>query len=344
MSGSILWYVHDHGDGHLRRALAVIPHLTSPVVVAAGPGISGLESRCGAQAVDLPSDVDQQPGPTTGPWHYAPAGPALRARSLAIAAAVERFGCTTAVVDVSAEVTVLARLLGLRVVSLRQSGRRSDPTHSTAFASADAVWVPQHRALEPLNGEDVDERWQFSGAFSRFDGSAKCRRDRIRSELRTVVRMLCRGGHSLLLDEWARDTPPAGWRVVVIGTDLPQRGASDGDAMVLVRGIVDDVGPDLIDADVVITSAGWASVADVVACGARLVVVAEDRPFDEQRVRAEQLDRLGLAVHLDRWPSPRDLPGVLDRAMRLATDAWAPYHDGAGAARAAAIVERCHAS
>ncbi len=80
-----------------------------------------------------------------------------------------RVPCTTVVVDVSAEVISLARLLGLRVIAVRQSGRRDDPAHRMAFATADAVWVPQHHSLEPHVGA-TDERWHFTGAFSRYDG------------------------------------------------------------------------------------------------------------------------------------------------------------------------------
>ena len=36
----VLWYVHDHGTGHLARARAVIPHLRHGTVVAAGPAVA----------------------------------------------------------------------------------------------------------------------------------------------------------------------------------------------------------------------------------------------------------------------------------------------------------------
>src|SRR6185295_1867233 len=105
--------VHDHGSGHLARAAAVLPHLSSNVVVAAGPGIAARAARALDRAiVALPSDVPVEPSRTIGPWHHAPAGLTQRHRTLGLVAAVEAHGCTTAVVDVSMEVTVLARLLG----------------------------------------------------------------------------------------------------------------------------------------------------------------------------------------------------------------------------------------
>ena len=75
MSGAVLWYVHDHGSGHLARAAAVLPHLSSNVVVAAGPGIAARAARALDSAiVALPSDVPVEPSRTIGPWHHAPAG------------------------------------------------------------------------------------------------------------------------------------------------------------------------------------------------------------------------------------------------------------------------------
>ena len=339
--------------------LAVVPHMTSPVVVAAGPGVASVAAELvDGPVIALPSDVDSVVGPTVGPWHYAPSGPALRARSLAIADAVARHGCTTAVVDVSAEVTALSRLLGLRVVAVRQSGRRGDAAHRLAYASADVVWVPQHRDLEPTGDEAVDDRWQFTGAFSRCRSRCSAPR-RAPDHLRTVVLLVGRGGHSLDVGAWSRAAAPAGWNVVVVGTDRTDRtdrtDASDRTGRgatpsgpqpgaVEFRGQVDDIESLLGSADVVVTSAGWASVADVVACRSRLVVVAEDRPFDEQAVRAERLERLQLAVRLDHWPLPAELSSVLDRALSIRPEAWAAYDDGLGAQRAAALIDRCHTS
>ena len=105
---SILWYLHDQGRGHLGRAQAVLPHVAAPVVVAAGPRIADAARRhLDVEVVTLPPDsASDSDGPTPrGPWHHAPAGAVLRGRSLALVDVVARAGCTTAVVDVSMEVT-----------------------------------------------------------------------------------------------------------------------------------------------------------------------------------------------------------------------------------------------
>jgi UDP-N-acetylglucosamine--N-acetylmuramyl-(pentapeptide) pyrophosphoryl-undecaprenol N-acetylglucosamine transferase len=335
----VLWYLHDHGRGHLERARAVIPRLAAEVVVAAGPGVAGAATDAlGERVVALPTDVPMPCRPTVGPWHHAPSSPITTARALALTAVVEEHRCTTAVVDVSVEVTVLARLLGLRVITLRQSGRRDDVAHRIGLATADAVWVPQHRELEPI-GHDVDERWAFTGPFSRYDGIGRPARpaEPPAGGERLVVLLVGAGGHGLDPAAWRDVRPPPGWRVVIAGTT--ERFTGPG---VEAVGHREPILPLLAAADVVVTSAGWAAVADVVAAGARLVVVPEPRPFDEQLVRACALSTAGLAVCCPQWPAPDGLAAILGAALALRPERWASYHDGHGADRAAALVDGVH--
>jgi UDP-N-acetylglucosamine--N-acetylmuramyl-(pentapeptide) pyrophosphoryl-undecaprenol N-acetylglucosamine transferase len=336
---TILWYLHDRGRGHLGRAQAVLPNLSAPVVVAAGPHIADAARRgLDVEVVRLPPDTaDDCPTPR-GPWHHAPAGPLLRSRSLALVDVVARARCTTAVVDVSMEVTTLSCLLGLRTVTVRQSGRRDDQAHRIGLASADVVWVPQHRDLEPL-ADPTDGRWFFSGPFSRFDAEHASMSPPCNGTRRRVVVVLGGGGSAFDEDEWRRSVPPSGWEVVIAGG-----GAGWVNGSVSAVGHVEPLFGLLQTADVVITSAGWSAVADVVAAGRPFVAIAEARPFDEQAVRCAALAARGLACTRSSWPSPHDLPGILDEAGALDPAAWAPYHDGAGARRAAAMIDGVHRS
>lgn len=334
---SILWYLHDHGRGHLERARAVLPHVGAPVVVAAGPGIASLAERVlGTEVVALPSDVPSEPTATIGPWHHAPSGTTLRRRTTALLDVIEDHDCSTAVVDLSAEVTVLARLAGLRTIALRQSGRRTDVAHCVALDSADIVWVPQDRPLEPLDGP-TDERWFFSGSFSRLDATCRGRRPRSNGGIRHCVVLIGSGGTNFDAAPWRGVHPPDGWRITILGAGDPW---SCGGVRCL--GHVPSVEEHLATADVAITSAGWAAVADAVACGCRLVVVPEDRPFDEQRTRAEALAAAGLAIARPAWPLFDELADVLEAATRLDPRAWCRHHDGHGAQRSAAMIEQVH--
>ncbi len=334
---SILWYIHDQGRGHLGRAQAVLPHVAATVVVAAGPGIAAAARReLDVDVIALPPDAGSNGATPRGPWHHAPAGARLRERSLALVDVVAGADCTTAVVDVSMEVTALSCLLGLRTVTVRQSGRRDDPAHRIGFDSADVVWVPQHRDLEP-HTESTDCRWFFSGPFSRFDDDDDRSAPTRRRDVRRVVVVTGEGGTTFDEDDWRRSRPPAGWEVVIAGGRT--RWAN---GPVIAVGHVDPLSDLLRTADVVITSAGWSAVADVVATRRPFVAVAEARPFDEQVVRTDALAAHGLALVRAAWPSPGDLGALLDEAAALDPTAWAPFHDGAGAQRAAAMIDSVH--
>lgn len=337
---AVLWYLHDHGRGHLERARAVIPHLAAEVVVVAGPGVADLAgATLDVDVVDLPTDVPQRAIPTTGPWHHAPAGPTLRRRTARVVDVAERYDCATAVVDVSMEVTVLARLLGLRTVAVRQSGHRTDAAHRNGFASADAVWVPQHRSLEPID-EPIDDRWFFSGPFSRFDhrlGEPSGPRGAAGSAQHHAVILVGTGGTDFDMARWRHAEAPPGWTVTIAGT-----GECWTTTSVTSVGTIEPIHPLLASADLVVTSAGWAAIADTVAAGARVAIVPERRPFCEQAVRANALHAAGLAVSLPRWPKPDQLGQVIVATEALDMSRWGEVHDGHGAQRAARMIDELH--
>ena len=106
--------------------------------------------------------------------------------------------------------------------------------------------------------------------------------------------------------------------------------------------MVDDFDALLASADALVTSAGWGTVADAAAVRLPLVVVPEDRPFDEQLVRAQALEAAGLAVVAPRWPTPDELGPLLDATLALDLRRWDQVHDGRGARRAAALIEEVH--
>ena len=342
MTSSVLWYVHDHGDGHLQRCLAVLPHLEANVVVASSRcDLAARVPRSLATTSTLPSDVIAGAG-AQGPWHYAPTGAVTTGRAGALIDALRAYACTTAVVDVSVETAVLCRLAGLRVITLRQSGRREDDAHRIGFSSADAVWVPQHPELEPIDAASRSLPLRWSGGFSRFDAEPTTRSAArvalgIEPEERLMVMVIGRGGNRFPSTEWQVDCGPARTRVAILG--LEEAWQTDSSTSF---GRVENPFTWLVASDGVVTSGGWASVHDTVAAGTRLAIVAEPRPFDEQAVRADELHRRGLAVALDEWPTPDRVDGLLDVLLENDPDSWSEFYDHQGAQRAAALIDQVH--
>lgn len=308
------WYVHHHGRGHLTRLLSVLPYLSAPVTVASSlPRPGGLPDAVGWIRLER-DDLDEGSGhpslaePTaSGVLHWAPLGHAGHARRLAAIAALLP-EVETMVVDVSVEVTVLARLLGRRVVRFTQPGDRVDEPHALGDRLA-------HATIAPWPGTSDAARTHVGG-ISRFAGRARS----VAPRPGTVL-ALGGGGRD---DAWARmiegavaQTPDWSWSV--LGHDRWD----------------DDPWDALCSAEVVVTAAGQNAIADVAAAGARAIVLPRPRPFDEQVRTGEALRERGLAIVADAAP---DWPTLLERARALEPD-WRQWAVDGAAARAARIID-----
>ncbi len=308
------WYVHSAGSGHRQRMASIAPHLQTEVVgLSSLAAPAGREDRWVTLAGDLPTgcDLDVTAGSTL---HWAPRQhPGLRARMATIAAWVERARPSLMVVDVSVEVAVLVRAMGVPVVVAAMRGRRDDRAHRTAYDLADALLAPWPATLpEPWWPTGwLDKTWHV-GALSRFDERART------SAPGTGRAAVLWGGEGR--PPTVPDVPGWSW-------DLS--GAS---------GVAGDLWPVLQDADVVVTHAGQNARAEVAAARRPAVVVPQDRPFGEQQANAAAVARAGLAVVVDRWPAPQDWSALLQQACALPRR-WDRWSDGQGAPRAAALLD-----
>lgn len=316
------YYVHHHGRGHRTRAAEIARRLDTPVV-----GFGSLAAPGGWPGawVELPRDDAAAPlDPTAGGvLHWAPLDqPGHRERFGAIAARLAD-DLAAMVVDTSAEVTLLARLFGVRTVVLAMRGERTDRPHLAAYDAATRIVAPWRSATgaEPGWPQRWGEKATFVGAISRFDG-------------RCPPAVEHRGRRALLV--WGgggTDATPA---------DIEAARAATADWEWIVR-TPDDPSPDLwrelAEADVVITHGGANAVAEVAAARRPAVVIAQERPFGEQRATVRALRPLGCCTALDAWPPARTWPTLLADAAALDGTAWDRWSTGDGAAQAARVIE-----
>lgn len=354
------WYVHHHGSGHLRRFLAVREHL-GPEVVGMG-SLPRPEGVAPSGWLELPGDVPEgEPDDPTagGTLHWVPRRvDGLRQRTAAIAAWVERTRPDVLVVDVSAEVATLGRLLSVPTVVVGQRGIRTDPAHALAWAGASAVLLPWTAATDAPRDRPAGTTAVLCGAVSRFDAraapadaAASARAGGVRAPgaptgddgapavlgalPRRVLLLVGGGGHALHAEDAlaaADATPGTAWDVAG-ALRVPAR-----------PGLVDhgpraDVLPLLERADVVVGTAGANVVAEVAAARRPLVLLPQARPFDEQRRQAAALAPACPVVVADGWPPPAAWPALLREAAASPVAAWAAHHDGLGTRRMAAAVE-----
>lgn len=310
------WFAHHHGSGHLARSRAVRQHLTAPSALLTSAS-TDLRDRSLGPVVALPLD-DDPPGPhepVAAPLHYAPVGhDGVQRRAAAIAAWVARVRPSLCVVDVSVEVTMLLRLLGVPTVVLRQHGRRTDRAHRNGLDAATHLAAPFPERVDTPGAPVLHrQRTCHAGWVSRFDERPPVgvhdarRRLGLPLDVPVLTVLLGRGDATpTLVAPLARRL--TGWHVVAVGSDEPAHPAF------LPQGVVTDPWPHLCAADVVLTAASNNCVAEARASGRRLVVVPMERPFGEQADKAACLDRAGEATAV-RSLEEVDLD-LLDRVAR----------------------------
>ncbi|MGN6379607.1 MAG: glycosyltransferase [Gaiellales bacterium] len=262
-----------------------------------------------------------------GVLHWAPKlHDGLRLRTATIAAWIEKARPSLIVVDVSVEVALFCRLMGIPVVIAAMRGSRCDRPHRAAYDMADALLAPWPRKHVPdwWPRRWVEKTWHV-GAFSQFDAAPVPGRSTYGKR-----RLLLLAGHGGTdIDRQAvvsarAATPGWNWSVAGVGSWLDR----------------DQVWSALCESDVVLAHAGQTAVAEVAAARRPAIIFAQQRPHDEQVDTARTLGRAGIAIGLDQWPPPGALPDLLATAQTLDPARWCEWSSGNGAARAAGHLDR----
>lgn len=331
------YYAHHHGEGHRQRAAAIAARLPGRFTLI-GTGVGGLTGPF--EVLELPDDRPEDGGFTgedgcaerPASLHYAPLGHAgVRDRMRAIAAWIGDRRPALVVVDVSAEVAMLARLCSTPTVYVRLAGARWDTAHLDAFAGARALLAPFD-----VRGEDPGAPSWVCAKTSYVSGLGPTAAAEPRDDV--VLVALGRGGAAISgrdVADAARATPGRRWRVIG-----PMEALADAPANLEIAGWVADAPREIAAAGTVVAGAGDGVLAAVAAAGRPYVCIPEDRPFGEQRAKVAALEAAGAAIVLPAWPAARDWPAVLERASRLDARQIATFHDPGGVARAAALIRR----
>lgn len=226
------------------------------------------------------------------------------------------------VVDVSVEVAAFLRLLGVPVVVVAMPGDRTDPPHDLVYRLADHIIAAWPRELyEPAWLRRHSPKTTYVGGISRFDGRART------SPTDGEILILNGAGGSTLdmtfVNTLATAHPRFRWSSL---------GVAGGPW-------TDDPWPALCSADVVVSSAGQSSVADIATARRPAIVVAAQRPFAEQHALARALADADLALVRFDWPALADWPALVDRARSCDPQRWQRWQTNGAAARAATVIE-----
>lgn len=319
------YYVHHHGSGHLARATQIAAACSHDVV-----GLSALpappDTAAFADWVRLADDpgVEDPDSAAGGALHWAPLrSDGYRDRMRELSSWVVANRPAAVVVDVSVEVAALVRLLGVPVVVVAMPGVRDDAPHRHAHRLARTIVAPWPRDVLALpHLAEFDAKTIYAGALSRFDDRIEyVPADGIPG---SGVVLLGSGGDDVTEAQLDELRHVAGWTWQVLG------GAA---------GWHSDVHRALTGAQVVVAHGGQNALAEIAAARRACVIIAQDRPFDEQRVTAAALQQAGIATSLPRWPAAHDWPAILRGAAARGGREWSRWNDGRAAARIAAAID-----
>ena len=317
------WYIHHHGRGHLARASAVRPHLSEPVTA-----LTSLPAPAGHPFDDWVTLARDDGGePQVDPsandrLHWVPLHHAgLAERSRQVVEWIERNQPTVMVVDVSVEVTMLARLCGVPVIVVAGPGERDDAPHQLAYDVAEHIIAAWPRDVyDPMFLRRHAYKTSYVGAFSRFDGA-------VRAHTSDPTVVVLNGGGGTTLTAADLDAAHSAVRTLKwTGVGLPGQPWSA------------DIWAQLSRAALVVTHGGQNALADVAATGRPAVVVPQTRPFGEQVAVAEALQDKGIAIARPTWPTAGEWPAVVDEALELGGHGWSRWSSGNGSRQAAAAI------
>ncbi|MGB6297580.1 MAG: glycosyltransferase [Rivularia sp. (in: cyanobacteria)] len=278
-------------------------------------------------------------------FHYAPYGAkTYQQRMLKIAQWVEKTQPTLVVVDVSAEITQYFRLLGVPVITMLQHGDRADSAHLCGYDAAYKLLAPYPESLE----SDSVPLWKkqktiYVPGFSRYSGrslSKSAAREKLDiSEKQKVVLVLKgKGGDNHCLQsisEAALTTRE--WQWFIVGpinkncNQLPKN--------ITCEGWQQDTFPYLKAADVVIASAGHNTTMEIAEAQVPFLCIPEERPFNEQKVKAELLEKMGLCLCSNSFPTSYSVKSILELLIKMDTTNWKNIVCFDGAKKAAMAIE-----
>ena len=331
------YYVHHQGSGHLHRAQSVAAAWGEDVTgLSTLPRPPGWPGEWVQLADDAPTDGAEGCTDVTADdhLHWVPVGHrGLSERMSQLSSWLDAERPNLVVSDHSVEVTLLARLHGVRVVGVVLPGARSDRAHLLGYGVCDALvamW-PESAGMSTGLPWELRSRLRCLGGLSRFAPVAPPTPpadERVRPH---VVVLWGRGGDGPPARELAaaREHTPAWTWTVLGGQDW-----------------VDSPFAVLRSADVVLTHAGQNAVAETAAARRPAIVLPQPRPFDEQ-------EAMGHALRDEQWPAlvlaslptdPTRWAGLLERARALDGEQWRGWCDGGAAERFARVLREVDAA
>ncbi|GGE65266.1 putative glycosyltransferase [Pedobacter psychrotolerans] len=301
MEFNLAFYVHHHGAGHFTRTAQIITRLSGFNITLLGSNLKPFVHLLPANIdvihlpMDTPEDHDLyfQDGNTVDALHYAPLN--VKGISDRVAMMTEFFRSAwplVLVVDVSVEVTLLARLAGIPTIVMRQHGLRDDLPHLMAYQSAEYLLAPFSASISPVSAKWIEEKTIFVGGFSRFsEGDSN-------NEMERHVAVIVGSGGTSINAAFLKF-------LVISGSDFyfhiigKIEGKQIEHAHIKYYGHLDEPKAVLDQCRIIIGNAGHNTVMEMASLNKRFIGIPESRPFEEQVDKASAISSFpGVRIFL----------------------------------------------
>jgi len=319
---SVCFYIHHHGAGHVMRAINIADGLTDFKVCFLGSNLKPFLSLISdkIECIHLPLDLPVKDDLTFVEkqltfLHYAPLGLNGQRDRISMLTDIFKYRYPVLlIVDVSVEITLLARLCGIPTIVIRQHGKRDDLPHLLAYESAELLVAPFSETMASLDEEPwVKAKTLYAGGFSKYTADTNY----IQEQTNCVAILIGQGGTSIdtqfihLLAHSCKD-----YIFHVIGQ--LEGSVLKNHPNILYHGRLNDPLDILLSCAVVIGNAGHNTVMEMASLNKRFICIPENRPFDEQLEKARFLKINGNAtvinvadLNLINWPD--ELNAILQK-------------------------------
>ena len=352
----IAFFAHHQGRGHANRIMAIAQHIPAsrPLHVLTAKPDQFDDMPRDATITELPNMIGAptrskalHDEPTPSVLHCVPLGVDEMRRHMGIIAETLRdIDPALFVIDVSAEIALLSRIMSVPAVTIRMHGDRSDAGHLAGYEAGVGMLAPFDEAIEQEDYPDwARSRTFYTGGLCTTKDPIKPR-DEARQSLglpldKPVTLVIAGGGGSgtpyAPLTVAARAEPNTLW---LVAGPVHKEGHETDFGNLRELGWIDNLTDYLCAADRVVASAGDNTVHEIARAGKPYLCIPEWRYFDEQQAKAAELERVGAAVHLDTWPaSIPDWRKVLAATDELDASRLAKLHDPDAARKAAEWLE-----
>lgn len=348
----LAFFAHHQGRGHANRIMAILEHIPEdrPVIIMTAAPSQFDDRPRDATMVELPNMIgapSRSPAlhdkPTPEVMHCVPLGvEEMRQHMGLIAQTLREADPALFVIDVSAEIALLSRIMSVPAVTIRMHGDREDVGHVAGYEACVAMLAPFDERIEQASYPPrLRDRTFYTGGLCTTRAPLLAK-EQARATLglpedKTVTLVIAGGGGSgtpyAPLTVAARAEPATQW---LVAGPVHREGHETDFGNLRELGWIDNLTDYLCAADRVIASAGDNTVHEIARAAKHFLCIPEWRYFDEQQAKARELERLGAATYRETWPaSIPEWQRALSDTDALDASVLASLHDDEAARKAA---------